>query len=120
MIKLIKVIILIKIGIDMIENNRIIKKCSEDFINKVLTQKEILMYKKRIGKKQSEFICGRFAAKEAIIKAISDFENPHMLEIEILSNDNGAPIVNYKNYNILVSISHVKKYTIAEAMLIYK
>lgn len=107
-----------KIGIDLIENKRIKKSISDAFVEQILTNNEKLIYMEKKGKKQIEFLCGRFAAKEAIIKALGSYENPHMLELEILNNKNGEPIVSFKNYNILVSISHEEKYTIAQAVLI--
>lgn len=106
------------IGIDIVENNRIEKKISKQFINLVLTSNEQLIYHKKIGKKKLEFLCGRFAAKEAIIKAISPYENPHFLEIEILNKKNGTPIAIFKHYQFLISISHELNYTIAEAILL--
>ena len=106
------------LGIDLVKNDRISNSINEDFINMILTSKEKEIYFKRKGTKQLEFLCGRFAAKEAIVKAISKYENPHFLEIEILNNPNGSPFVKYKNYNIEVSISHEKKYTIASAIVI--
>ncbi len=108
------------IGIDLIENKRIIDCCTEGFINQVLTDKEKLIYFKKEGKKKIEYLCGRFAAKEAIIKAVSSYENPHMLEIEIMNEENGAPKVVFKNYTILLSIAHENEFTIAEAILIKK
>lgn len=106
-----------EIGIDIVENRRIEKSLNENFISKVLTHNEYLIYKQKKGKKQLEFICGRFCAKEAIIKCISDFENPPMKDIEILNNSNGKPMVKYKNYNILITISHEINYTAAFAIL---
>lgn len=108
------------IGIDLVENKRITTVNNEGFINQVLTPNEQQLYNQKKGQKKLAFLCGRFAAKEAIIKAVSAYENPHMLEIEILNNAVGAPLVTFKDYHILVSIAHESKYTIAEAMLIKK
>ena len=105
-------------GIDIVENNRIKKSINDDFINMVLTSKEIEIYNQKKGNKKIDFICGRFAAKEAIIKAINEYCNPHFLEIEILTNKNGAPKVFFKNYNIILSISHEKNNTIASAIVL--
>lgn len=104
-------------GIDIIENIRIEKKLSIGFIKQVLTDNEISVYELKKGNKKLEYLCGRFAAKEAIIKCVSDFENPHMLEIEIMNNEVGKPIVKFKDYNISLSISHEKNYSIAIAIL---
>ena len=103
------------IGIDLIENKRIDVN-NQKFIECILTKKEIEILNNKKGRKKLEFICGRFAAKEAIIKALNN-ENPHMLEIEILNEKNGAPYAIFKNYNILVSISHEEDYTVAIAIV---
>ncbi len=55
---------------------------------------------------------GRFAAKEAVIKA-SD-KKCGMKNIEILNQRNSQPFVNRKNF--LVSISHAADYAIAVAV----
>lgn len=106
------------IGIDIVENERVKKLLNNDFTKKILTKKEFFLFSNLPGKKQLLFLCGRFAAKEAVIKALSNFEDLNMLDIEILNNSLGKPIVNCNNHNILLSISHENKYTIAEAILI--
>ena len=101
-------------------DNRINEKNFNDFIEIVLTEKEKEVCLSKKGKKQIEYLCGRFTLKEAIIKAISDYENPHMKEIETFNNLNGKPYVIYKDYQFLVSISHEKNYTSAMAILLKK
>ena len=73
----------------------------------------------------------RFAAKEAIFKAISKLLN-NKYEIswknaEVLNDENGKPYVNFINTNIIekiedidISISHCKGYAIANVVLIEK
>lgn len=106
------------IGIDIVENDRISKSINVKFLNEVLTKEEQVIYEKKKGIKKLEFLCGRFAAKEAIIKALNKLDNVHFLEITILNDANKVPYVTCKNYNILVSISHEKKYTIAQAIVL--
>ncbi len=103
------------LGIDIVENVRIKNSLTDNFIKTILTENEIKLYNQK--NKRLDFICGRFCAKEAIIKCISDYECPHMLEIEILNEKNGKPFVKYKNYNIALSISTEKNYTVAIAIL---
>ena len=106
------------VGIDIVENKRIENSISNNFLKMVLTDYELEQYNLKKGKKRLEYLCGRFASKEAIIKALSDYENPHFKEIEIKNEKNGKPTVQFKNYKILLSISHEKNYTIAYAILL--
>lgn len=105
-----------EIGIDIVEIERL-NSLKEGFINHVLSPEEIKIYKKYEGERSVEFLAGRFAAKEAIIKCLSDIEIPNMNEIEILNKDNGKPSVKYKDYKIKVSISHERHYACAIAIL---
>lgn len=100
-----------KIGCDIVENKRLINK-DQEFINYVLTDKEQLLYKE-FG---LNFLFGRFAAKEAIMKCLPNTKELKYTDIEILKGENGEPITNIDD--ISVSISHEKEYTIAYA--IYK
>lgn len=104
---------IIGIGTDIVE----IKRIKDSIVEHVLTKEEKEIYHSKKGKKKIQYLAGRFAAKEAIIKAISQYENPHMLEINIYNDTNGKPIVKYKNYKIMISISHEDNYAIAFAII---
>lgn len=107
------------IGIDIVENRRVEKSISDYFLNFVLSEEELEIYNaKPSKKKQIEFLAGRFAVKEAIIKAIADEELPYRNELVVLNDDNGKPYIKYKDYNLLISISHEQNYTVAVAHLI--
>lgn len=97
------------IGCDIVKNERL-KNKSETFIKKVLTEKEIDLY----NHEGLEFLTGRFAAKEAIMKCLDNTKEIDPLDIEILKNEDGSPRCNIEN--ISVSISHEKDYTIAFAI----
>lgn len=97
------------IGCDIVENNRLINK-DQRFISLVLTDKEQELYK-QYGQ---NFLVGRFAAKEAIMKCLSNTKDLNFLDIEILKDEFGAPTCNIQN--ISVSISHEREYTIAYAI----
>lgn len=101
------------IGCDIVENKRLENK-DENFINLVLTDKEKELYKEN----GHLFLYGRFAAKEAIMKALPNTKKLSMLDIEVLKNDDGSPTCNIEG--IKVSISHEKKYTFATALYIEK
>lgn len=97
------------IGCDIVQNKRLMNK-DERFIDLVLTEKEKILY----NKEGFSFLCGRFAAKEAIMKCLTNTKEINFLDIEILKDDKGKPICNIKD--IEVSISHEKDYTIACAL----
>ena len=100
-----------KIGCDIVENKRLIDK-SDRFIDKVLTPKEKELYQTR---NKVEFLAGRFAAKEAIMKCLPDIENYTFTDIEILNDEKGKPYTTIEGIED-ISISHEKEYTIAVAL----
>ena len=105
-----------KVGIDIVKLDRL-KDVSDSFVKKVLSLQEIEVYEKYSGSRKVEYLGGRFASKEAIIKCLSEVENPNMNEISVLNRENGRPYVVYKTYDIDISISHEKEYAIAMAIL---
>ncbi len=108
-----------EIGVDIVENDRMAHALATPHLpEKILTPTELAEYHKRQPTKSLEYICGRFAAKEAIIKALHHHFSPHYLEIEILENSDGSPRPCCKNYNIKLSISHERHYTVATAILL--
>ena len=108
---------ILKTGIDVIEVERIkenIEKHGKTFLNRVFTEKEIQYCEDRNVQKFQSY-AGKFAAKEAIFKAVSAFlDNKFDIEwkdIEVLNDDNGRPFVILSdelcgklNYNIDISI----------------
>jgi len=84
---------MLRSGVDLIEINRlsdINPAVRERFITRVFTEKEI-----EICKGNDINRSGRFAAKEAISKALgTGIGEIHWKDIEILQKENGEPIVN--------------------------
>ena len=80
------------IGIDIIEINRIadaIAVWGDKFLYRVYTEREITMY----GEK-SQSLAARFAAKEAVIKALDAAgKGISFKDIEILHGPGGKPVV---------------------------
>ena len=105
------------IGTDIINIKRMeksIKKNGDNFINKVFSQKEILYCKKK--KNPFPFYAKRFAAKEALSKALGTgirkgikFKN-----IEITNDDFGKPSIELKGTTatFLKKKIKTKKYSI--------
>ena len=105
------------IGTDIVEIQRVRKVISDAFLRKVLSKEEIEKTLSMSEERKAQFTAGRFAAKEAIIKALSDVELPEMNDLNIVNNEKGKPEISYKNYKISVSISHEKEYAIGFAIL---
>lgn len=119
-------------GTDIIEIDRIkssIENLEERFIREIFTEKEIEYCESKNQAKYQHY-AARFAAKEAIFKAISKLlNNKYELtwkNAEILNDENGKPYINFidtdigdKIENIDISISHCKSYAVASVVLIY-
>ena len=120
------------IGVDIIKNDRIktlIKKKS--FVIRTFGKNEIKSSKKNINK--VNYFAKRFAAKESFVKSLGTGfrDNLNLKDIEILNNRLGKPyfaitkkIDNFINkkfkvdkYNLLLSISDEKDYSIAFTIL---
>ena len=97
------------LGIDIVYIPRI--KDADTLARGVLTPRELELYSKRT--KKEEFLAGRFAAKEAFMKALEQGMKIPFKDIEVLYKDNGAPYILYKNKQYEVSISHDGDYAIA-------
>jgi holo-[acyl-carrier protein] synthase len=111
------------IGVDIIEIARLeraIGRWGEGFLQRVYTDPELRLYRKKPSS-----LAARFAAKEAVIKALGKPNGVASLrEIEILSDPNGKPLVNLygkaKNQaqglgldKLAISLSHSREYAIA-------
>ena len=115
------------LGNDLVDVSRIllsIDKHGQRFIDRIYTKHE-QEYCKSKSKPEIHY-AGRFAAKEAIIKALksSGYEQPTPFRsIEIESGIDGKPIVNL-NFSCKgkcrVSISHTESHAIASAIFISK
>lgn len=114
------------IGNDIIEIERVrdaIERTTS-FKEKVFTKREIEYAEK--GNRCWEIYSGRFAAKEAVAKAMGTGIKFSLTDIEIVNNESGKPEVilhkslkeKYKNHTFMVTISHNKSNAIATAICI--
>jgi holo-[acyl-carrier protein] synthase len=107
------------IGIDLVELERIQELLSDRFIERILSEAEIKEYKNLAHEQvKLEFIGGRFAAKEALFKAIAVGPgNTNFKDFSILHEPSGKPYVVskfFKNGEIInVSITHTDQYAAA-------
>ncbi|MFH1714728.1 MAG: holo-ACP synthase [Elusimicrobiota bacterium] len=108
----------IEVGVDIIEVERIkdlIDK-NDSFSSRVFNDDEINYCNKH--KRYAEHFAVRFAAKEAVIKALGKRDIPFK-DITISHEDSGRPVVcltnSWKKYEsyLSVSLSHCEKYAVA-------
>ena len=120
----------IRTGVDIIEIDRIkqsIEETNGKFCERVYTQKEIEYCESKKMQKYQHY-AARFAAKEAVLKAISQLLQSKFdiewKEIEVLNDDEGRPFVNLLKKDIPIdeidiSISHCKTYAVASVVVMY-
>ncbi len=118
----------IGIGVDIVKNKRIQSSIkNKNFINRIFSKNEILISKKK--KNKTIFFSKRFAAKEALAKALGTgfTDNLNFKDIQIVNDKLGKPyyLINSKiknlikkkkkisNFNLFLSISDEKEYSIA-------
>ena len=119
-------------GTDIIEIERIkqsIEKLGNSFLNRIYTDREI-QYCESKKKQKYQHYAARFAAKEAVFKAISSrLNNKYDIgwkHIEVINDENGRPHVNLLNIEIPeieemdISISHCKEYATANVVVVWK
>ena len=122
-------------GNDIIKISRIkdsIERIGENFIKRVYTEEEIRYCEsRRMCKFQSYAV--RFAAKEAVYKALAPTEGlSSWLDVEVRRLENGKPKAHLKgalaeyakshgicDENIEISLSHDEDYAIATAIIEY-
>lgn len=107
---------IVGIGCDITKISRFANKSSE-FINKILSPEEKVLYYQKNNQQKSAFLAGRFAAKEAIIKALPTNINITMPEINIFYQNEKPTCQIFTEYKILISISHEKEYAIGYACI---
>lgn len=122
----------IKCGVDIIEISRIkesIESLGERFINRVFTEKEIEYCESKKAQKYQHY-AARFAAKEAVFKALSwKLEDKYAIcwkDIEVVDDKQGRPSLNIIGMNlndienIDISLSHCKEYAVANVTVLTK
>ena len=118
-------------GIDIVEVYRLrqaIEKWGESFLSRIFTPREIVYSRSR--RFSYQHLAGRFAAKEACIKALGIPKKwpIQWTQIEVLNDKDGKPIVEFyadalklmKRLgvdDVAISLSHSKNYAVANAIL---
>lgn len=98
------------VGIDIVLISRL--ENNDAFARRVLSKDEYNEYVRR--GKSAEFLAGRFASKEAFIKAQNFIKNPVPLkDIEVVVSSSGKPALKFNNELYDLSIAHDGDYAIA-------
>lgn len=111
------------IGLDIVELDRIqeLDARSEKFRTRILTVAEQVIYESLKGHRRVEFLAGRFAGKEAFAKARGTGigEACNFVDIEIISDSSGKPILNFKGVFVsgFISITHTNDVAAAQVIL---
>jgi len=122
---------IIGIGIDLVKIDRIDKagKSHVGFLERVFTDREREYCSRQ--KFPAQHYAGRFAAKEAVLKAIGTGWSAGVkwTDMEVLHGDGGGPIVNVSGRvkdlldlkgvkQVLLSYSHDEGYAVAQVVLV--
>lgn len=106
---------IIGIGCDIVEIKRIRNAMERDDFLRILTKEEREIYDTLSEGRRCEWVAGRFAAKEAIIKAMSCKHAYLLSDLSILYVGK-QPVCHIEGVNIQLSISHEQEYAIAYAI----
>ena len=115
------------LGIDIVSLKRIAETDLQKLIGRILTERE-QGYLPELQLKRLETLAGRFAAKEAISKALGTGigKRCSFLDIEVINDKSGVPqatlsskatqIIN-RDFKIHLALSHEREYAVATAVI---
>ena len=92
----------------------------EGFAQRVLTDKEMERFASLKGRRQIEYLAGRWSAKEAFSKAMgTGIGKLGFHDLEILNNERGAPYFSKSPFSgkVWLSISHTDQFVTASVIL---
>ena len=92
----------------------------EGFAQRVLTDKEMERFSSLKGRRQIEYLAGRWSAKEAFSKAMgTGIGKLGFQDLEVLNNERGAPYFSKSPFSgkVWLSISHTDQFVTASVIL---
>jgi len=123
---------IVGVGVDIVEVPRIkdaVLRWKDAFLRRIFTDNEINYSKAK--KFAYQHLAARFAAKEAVLKAIGDssIQRIEWHEVEVFNDEFGKPFIRLsgeakkikedrKISDIIISMSHTRAFAIANAILI--
>lgn len=115
---------IVGLGIDLIEIDRIQEaiRRNEQFVTRILTPNELILFNEYSSNRAAEFVAGRFAAKEAFSKARgTGIGKLRFTDIEILPDEKGKPVLKSDTLDeheaVLLSITHSKHTAMAQVII---
>ena len=117
---LIKMIVGHGIDIEALASIQNAVKKREGFAQRVLTDKELKRFASLKGRRQIEYLAGRWSAKEAFSKAMgTGIGKLGFQDLEILNNEKGAPYFSKSPFSgkVWLSISHTDQFVTASVIL---
>lgn len=102
------------IGCDIVEIKRIQEMMPKGLARRILTDSEYQIFEALSANRKPEWLAGRFAAKEAVYKALPDCKlTVSQIEITVVQN---KPACLMAPYQIHLSIAHEREHAIAYAI----
>ena len=92
----------------------------EGFAQRVLTDMEMERFSSLKGRRQMEYLAGRWSAKEAFSKAMgTGIGKLGFQDLEVLNNERGAPYFSKSPFSgkVWLSISHTDQFVTASVIL---
>lgn len=111
------------IGIDIVDLAHMASVCEKTpkISKRILTAPELEIYETLSDKRKTEFLAGRFAAKEAFSKAMGTGigKTVTFQSLTIVPNEKGQPVVEESPFdgNVFISISHSQEMVVAQIVL---
>jgi holo-[acyl-carrier protein] synthase len=102
-----------RIGVDLAKISRF--QNQETLAKKILSPLEYSVYSTH--PQPATYLAGRFAGKEAFIKAWHQPPLPDLATIEVLNAEDGAPLIRFQGKQYQVSLSHDGEYVIAMVII---
>ena len=111
------------VGTDLVEVERIqvlLERWADRFLDRIFTSEEIGYCQRQV--RPAQHFAGRFAAKEAVKKALYStgrVEPVLFKQIQVIRGRNGEPLVRLAGLPEIprISISHTDRYAVATAIL---
>ncbi|MFA5039964.1 MAG: holo-ACP synthase [Candidatus Omnitrophota bacterium] len=107
-------------GIDIVEIKKLeraVGRWGDIFLNRIYTDRELAYSRNK--RYPLQHLAARFAAKEAIFKALGNSPKLNFKDIEIINDVHGKPYCRIKKRRsaIALSLSHTENYAVACAIL---